>query len=64
MIKRNDGSWTKPVVANVDPNGLIGENCDLKASIYYEHCKAINNCQECNANDICSWCSSTKKCNV
>lgn len=64
VFRNSDGTWTKPINIHLKPNDLIGESCDIKQSAYYDHCRIITTCQECNANEgICSWCPGDKKCN-
>ena len=41
----------------------MGDDCDVKNGMFYEHCKAIEACHLCNASPTCRWCPSTNKCN-
>jgi hypothetical protein len=64
MLKNKDGSWTKVINPNLKAGDLIGESCEIKQSSYYDHCRLITNCEECNANEgICDWCPGDSKCN-
>lgn len=64
MFKNKDGSWSRALVPTMDKSALVGENCDQKQSAYYEHCTGIDNCTDCNLNEMCSWCPVDNKCNV
>lgn len=63
MFRNPDGVWSSPINHNMKPDSLIGDDCDVEASIYYDHCKAIDRCIVCNGNSNCEWCPETDKCN-
>lgn len=62
-FKTPDGVWSSPINPNMKPDSLIGDDCDVEASIYFDHCRAMDRCVLCNGNAHCEWCPETGKCN-
>lgn len=58
-----DGVWSSPINPNMKPDSLIGDDCDVEASIYFNHCRSIDRCIVCNGNAHCEWCPETELCN-
>jgi hypothetical protein len=61
-FKNPDGVWSSPINHNMKGDSLIGEDCDVEASIYYDHCKALDTCIVCNGNSNCEWCPEKDIC--
>ena len=55
--------WSSPINPNMKADSLIGEDCDIEQSIYYDHCRSMDRCIVCNGNRHCEWCPYTGICN-